>query len=50
MTNPSTGQGLPTGTVTVLFTDIESPTKLAQVFSMDWCVFTLDTPTISPDR
>ena len=29
MTNPSAGQGLPTGTVTFLFTDIEGSTKLA---------------------
>jgi hypothetical protein len=44
MTNP------PTGTVIFLFTDIEGSTKLAQVFSMAWCVSTLNTPTISPDR
>ena len=41
---------LPSGTVTFLFADIEGSTKLAQVFSMDWCVSTLNTPTISPDR
>jgi hypothetical protein len=41
---------LPTGTVTFLFTDIEGSTKFGQIFSMDWCTFILDIPTISPDR
>lgn len=47
MANPSirpigqSGQRLPAGSVTFLFADIEGPTKLAQVFSMVWPVFTL---------
>jgi len=39
-----------TGTVTFLFTDIEGSTKFGQIFSMDWCTFILNIPTISPDR
>jgi predicted ATPase/class 3 adenylate cyclase len=34
--SPSTGQALPTGTVTFLFTDIEGSTRLVQALGEDW--------------
>ena len=38
MSNPSTGSGQspPSGTVTLLFSDIEGSTKLAQAHPADW--------------